>query len=64
VASSEKDADSEATASTHSLPPAVFPRNKRKRNDVEDSGTSKAEEAAPSNRKAAFDPYLEALVSS
>ncbi|KAK1651485.1 hypothetical protein QYE76_069290 [Lolium multiflorum] len=64
AASSEKDADSEATASTHSLPPAVSPRNKRKRDDVEDSGTSKAEEAAPSNRKAAFDPYLDALVSS
>ncbi|KAK1663292.1 hypothetical protein QYE76_051451 [Lolium multiflorum] len=62
--SSEKDADSEATALTHSLPPAVSPRNKRKRDDVEDSGTSKAEEAAPSNRKAAFDPYLDALVSS
>ncbi|KAK1630199.1 hypothetical protein QYE76_004514 [Lolium multiflorum] len=64
AASSEKDADSEATASTHSLPLAVSPRNKRKRDDVEDSGTSKAEEAAPSNRKAAFDPYLDALVSS
>ncbi|KAK1618578.1 hypothetical protein QYE76_024095 [Lolium multiflorum] len=62
--SSEKDADSEATASAQSLPPAVSPRNKRKRDDVEDSGTSKAEEAAPSNLKAAFDPYLDALISS
>ncbi|KAK1610979.1 hypothetical protein QYE76_034652 [Lolium multiflorum] len=62
--SSKKEADSKATTSAHSPPPAVSPRNKRKRTDVEDSGTSKAEEAAPSNRKAAFDPYLDALVSS
>ncbi|KAK1606360.1 hypothetical protein QYE76_030033 [Lolium multiflorum] len=51
AASSEKDAESEATASTHSLPPAVSPRNKRKRDEVEDSGTSKAEEAGPSIRR-------------
>ncbi|KAK1644188.1 hypothetical protein QYE76_061993 [Lolium multiflorum] len=50
--------------SAHSPPPAVSPKNKRKRIDVEDSGTSKAEEAAPSNRKTAFDPYLDTLVSS
>ncbi|KAK1649846.1 hypothetical protein QYE76_067651 [Lolium multiflorum] len=62
--SSEKEAESEGTTSAHSPPPAVSPKNKRKRTDVEDSGTSKAEEAAPSRRKAAFDPYLEALVSS
>ena len=62
--SSEKEAESEDTTSAHSPPPAVSPKNKRKRTDVEDSGTSKAEEAAPSSRKAAFDPYLEALVSS
>ncbi|KAK1609320.1 hypothetical protein QYE76_032993 [Lolium multiflorum] len=64
VGSSEKDAASEATASAQSPPPAVSPKNKRKRTDVEDSGTSKAEEAAPSRQKAAFDPYLDALVSS
>jgi hypothetical protein len=62
--SSEKEAASEATASAQSPPPAVSPKNKRKRTDVEDSGTSIAEEAAPSRQKAAFDPYLDALVSS
>ncbi|KAK1627928.1 hypothetical protein QYE76_002243 [Lolium multiflorum] len=62
--SSEKEAESEDTTSAHSPPPAVSPKNKRKRTDVEDSGTSKAEETAPSRRKAAFDPYLEALVIS
>ncbi|KAK1595405.1 hypothetical protein QYE76_016896 [Lolium multiflorum] len=55
---------SEATASAQSPPPAVSPRNKRKRNDAEDSGTSKAEEAVPSRQKAAYDPYLETLISS
>ncbi|KAK1630998.1 hypothetical protein QYE76_005313 [Lolium multiflorum] len=63
AASSEKDAESEGTASTHSLPPAS-PKNKRKRNEVKDSGTSKAEEADPSDGKAAFNPYTDALVSS
>ncbi|KAK1618947.1 hypothetical protein QYE76_024464 [Lolium multiflorum] len=47
-----------------SLPPAVSPRNKRKRNDAEDSGTSKAEKVVPSHPKAAYDPYIESLVSS
>jgi hypothetical protein len=37
---------------------------KRKRDEVKDSGTSKAEEAEPSDRKAAFNPYTDALVSS
>ncbi|KAK1612054.1 hypothetical protein QYE76_035727 [Lolium multiflorum] len=60
----EKEAASEATTSAQSPPPAVSPKNKRKRNDVEDSGTSKAEEAVPSRQKAAYDPYLEALISS
>ncbi|KAK1603703.1 hypothetical protein QYE76_027376 [Lolium multiflorum] len=62
--SSEKDAASEGTASALSPPPAVSPRNKRKRNDVEDSGTSKAEEVDPSRQKATYDPYLESLISS
>ncbi|KAK1601892.1 hypothetical protein QYE76_017597 [Lolium multiflorum] len=53
-----------STASAQSPPPAVSPKNKRKRNDVEDSGTSKAEEAVPSRQKAAYDPYLETLISS
>ncbi|KAK1616193.1 hypothetical protein QYE76_021710 [Lolium multiflorum] len=60
----EKEAASEATASAQSPPPAVSPKNKRKRNDVEDSGTSKPEEAVPSRQKAAYDPYLETLISS
>ncbi|KAK1647001.1 hypothetical protein QYE76_064806 [Lolium multiflorum] len=53
-----------STASAQSPPPAVSPKNKRKRNDAEDSGTSKAEEAVPSHQKAGYDPYLEALISS
>ncbi|KAK1617044.1 hypothetical protein QYE76_022561 [Lolium multiflorum] len=60
----EKEAASEATASAQSLPPAVSPKNKRKRSDVEYSGTSKPEEAVPSRQKAAYDPYLETLISS
>ncbi|KAK1650453.1 hypothetical protein QYE76_068258 [Lolium multiflorum] len=44
---SAASAESEATASTHSLPHA--------------SGTSKAEEAEPSHKKAAFNPYTDAL---
>ncbi|KAK1614598.1 hypothetical protein QYE76_020115 [Lolium multiflorum] len=59
-----KEGASEATASAQSPPPAVSPKNKRKRNDAEDSGTSKPEEAVPSRQKAAYDPYLETLISS
>ncbi|KAK1645944.1 hypothetical protein QYE76_009834 [Lolium multiflorum] len=62
--SDEKEDVSEATASAQSLPPAVSPRNKRKRDDVEDSGTSKVDEAVPSHQKAGYDPYLESLISS
>ena len=62
--SSEKEAASEGTASAQSPPPAVSSKNKRKRNDVEDSGTSKAEEVGPSRQKATYDPYLESLISS
>ncbi|KAK1641651.1 hypothetical protein QYE76_059456 [Lolium multiflorum] len=47
-----------------SPPPAVSPRNKRKRDDAEDSGTSKVDEVVPSHQKAGYDPYLEALISS
>ena len=64
AASHEKEIESEASESTQSLPPAVSPRNKRKRNDVEDSGTSKAEKVVPSHPKAAYDPYIESFVSS
>ncbi|XP_071675602.1 uncharacterized protein [Lolium perenne] len=64
AASHEKEVESEASESTQSLPPAVSPKNKRKRHDAEDSGTSKAEKAGPSNPKAAYDPYVESLISS
>ncbi|KAK1631298.1 hypothetical protein QYE76_005613 [Lolium multiflorum] len=64
AASHEKEVESEASESTQSLPPAVSPRNKRKRNDAEDSGTSKAEKVVPSHPKAAYDPYIESFVSS
>ncbi|KAK1602262.1 hypothetical protein QYE76_018034 [Lolium multiflorum] len=62
--SDEKEDVSEATASAQSPPPAVSPRNKRKRDDAEDSGTSKVDEAVPSHQKAGYDPYPEALISS
>ncbi|KAK1604083.1 hypothetical protein QYE76_027756 [Lolium multiflorum] len=69
AASSEKEAESEATASTRSLPSVVSPRNKRKRDEGADSGTSKAnappaEEVGPSEKKTTFNPYEDALVSS
>ncbi|KAK1613207.1 hypothetical protein QYE76_036880 [Lolium multiflorum] len=68
AASSERE-DSEATASTHSLPSAVSPGNKRKRDEVADSGTSKAgappaEEVVPTEGRTTFNPYEDALVSS
>ncbi|KAK1601754.1 hypothetical protein QYE76_017553 [Lolium multiflorum] len=61
--------DSKATASTHSLPSAVSPRNKRKRDEVDDFGTSKAgappaEEIVPTEGRTTFNPYEDALVSS
>ncbi|KAK1613702.1 hypothetical protein QYE76_019219 [Lolium multiflorum] len=64
AASYEKEVESEASESMQSLPPAVSPRNKRKRTDAEDSGTSKPEEVVPSPQKAAYDPYLGTLISS
>ncbi|KAK1618635.1 hypothetical protein QYE76_024152 [Lolium multiflorum] len=64
VDSRKSAGSSEGTASALSPPPAVSPKDKRKRNDVEDSGTSKAEEVDPSRQKATYDPYLESLVSS
>ncbi|KAK1605760.1 hypothetical protein QYE76_029433 [Lolium multiflorum] len=64
AASHEKEVESEASESTQSLPPAVSPKNKRKRDDAETSGTSKPEEAVPSHPKSAYDPYLETLISS
>ncbi|KAK1691841.1 hypothetical protein QYE76_008538 [Lolium multiflorum] len=67
AASSERE-DSEATASTHSLPSAVSPRNKRKRDEVDDSGTSKtgappAEEVVPTEERTTFNPYEDVMVS-
>ncbi|KAK1694248.1 hypothetical protein QYE76_010945 [Lolium multiflorum] len=62
--SHEKEVESEASESTQSLPPAVSPKNKRKRDDAEASGTSKPEETDPSSQKAAYDPYLGTLISS
>ena len=62
AASSEKS-DSEPSESGRSVSPplAVSPRNKRKRDDVDDSGTSKPAEAAAEEtspeKEDAFDPY-------
>ncbi|KAK1615689.1 hypothetical protein QYE76_021206 [Lolium multiflorum] len=69
AASSEKEVESEPTASTHSPPSAASPRNKRKRDEVADSGTSKAgaslaEEVVPDAERTTFNPYEDALVSS
>ncbi|KAM0878860.1 hypothetical protein ACQ4PT_034606 [Festuca glaucescens] len=73
AASSEREVESEASESTHSIPSVVSPRNKRKRGDAEDSGTSKpnsspAEETAPEGtspkEEETFHAYNDALVSS
>ena len=69
AASSEREVESEASESTRSLPSAVSPRNKRKRDEVVDSGTSKAgaphaEEIVPTEGRTTFNPYEDALVSS
>jgi hypothetical protein len=69
AASSEKEVETEATASTHSPPPAASPKNKRKRDEVVDFGTSKAgtsraEEVIPDAGRKTFNPYEDALVSS
>ncbi|KAK1609534.1 hypothetical protein QYE76_033207 [Lolium multiflorum] len=73
AASSEREVESEASESTHSIPSAVSPRNKRKRGDTEGSGTSKlssspAEETAPEETAPEEEEHLNAydaaLVSS
>ncbi|KAK1694328.1 hypothetical protein QYE76_011025 [Lolium multiflorum] len=73
AASSEREAESEASESTHSIPSVVSPRNKRKRIDAEGSGTSKLsscpiEETAPEEtspeEEEPFNAYDAALVSS
>ncbi|KAM0886103.1 hypothetical protein ACQ4PT_029926 [Festuca glaucescens] len=68
AASSDNVTESNASESVHSPPSAVSSKNKRKRGDVEDSGTSKpskspAEETAP-EEEGAFCPYEDAIVSS
>ncbi|KAK1617754.1 hypothetical protein QYE76_023271 [Lolium multiflorum] len=68
TARSEKEVESEASESTESIPSPVSPKNKRKRGDVEDSGTSKlssspVEETAPEGPQP-FDAYASALISS
>ncbi|KAK1664824.1 hypothetical protein QYE76_052983 [Lolium multiflorum] len=69
AASLEKEIETEATSSTRSSLPAASLKNKRKRDEIVDSGTSKAGaaragETAPDAGKKAFDPYEAALVSS
>ncbi|KAK1632330.1 hypothetical protein QYE76_006645 [Lolium multiflorum] len=64
VDSRKSAGSSEDTTSVQSPPPAVSPPRKRKRGNVEDSGTSKAEEVVPSPPKATYDPYFASLVSS
>ncbi|KAK1630874.1 hypothetical protein QYE76_005189 [Lolium multiflorum] len=69
AASSEKEVESEAYESSRSLPSAASPKNKRKRDELEDSGTSKAgespvQETSPEKEKKSFNPYEDALVSS
>ncbi|KAK1696180.1 hypothetical protein QYE76_012877 [Lolium multiflorum] len=65
---SEKEVESEASESTESIPSAVSPKNKRKKDDAEDSGTSKrnsppVKETVPEEPQP-FDAYASALVSS
>ncbi|KAK1694688.1 hypothetical protein QYE76_011385 [Lolium multiflorum] len=69
AASSEKEVETEASESSRSLPSAASPNNKRKRDELEDSGTSKAgespiQETSPEKQKKSFNPYEDALVSS
>ncbi|KAK1649428.1 hypothetical protein QYE76_067233 [Lolium multiflorum] len=68
AASSEKEVESEASESTHSLPSAVSPTNKQKGDDAADSGTSKnkspLKETLPEEEDRPFNPYDDALVSS
>jgi hypothetical protein len=64
VASSQKDTDTEASESMLSPPSAVSPKNKRKRSETEDSGSSKptepaVEESSPEDGDA-FNPYGDA----
>ncbi|KAK1653674.1 hypothetical protein QYE76_071479 [Lolium multiflorum] len=63
-ATSSEKSESETSESGHSPPSVVSPRSKRKRNEVEDFGTSKpsepaVEETSP-EEEAAFNPYDDA----
>ncbi|KAK1697585.1 hypothetical protein QYE76_014282 [Lolium multiflorum] len=69
AASFEKEVGSEASESTQFIPSVVSPTNKRKRDEVADSGTSKAgkspiKEISPEEEGKTFNPYDDALVSS
>ncbi|KAK1695203.1 hypothetical protein QYE76_011900 [Lolium multiflorum] len=68
AARSEKEVESEASESTDSIPSAVSPKNKRKRGDTEDSGTTKLNsspvEGTVPEETQPFDAYASALVSS
>ncbi|KAK1642410.1 hypothetical protein QYE76_060215 [Lolium multiflorum] len=63
AASSEKS-ESDASKSVRSPPSAVSPKSKRKRDEVEDSGTSKptdpTAEETPPEEEGAFNPYDDA----
>ncbi|KAK1681339.1 hypothetical protein QYE76_042187 [Lolium multiflorum] len=68
AASSDKETNSEASETAHSPPSAVSPNNKRKRDEVEDSGTSKpigspAKDTSP-EEEGGFCPYDDAIISS
>jgi hypothetical protein len=68
AASSEKETESEASESARSPPSAVSPSNKRKKGEVEDSGTSKppgshVEETSP-EEEGGLCPYDDAIISS
>jgi hypothetical protein len=64
AASSGKDTESEASESVRSPPSVVSPWNKRKRDEIEDSGASKPTEPAPEESspedEGNFDPYDDA----
>jgi hypothetical protein len=68
-AASSEEVETEASESLRSLPSAASPKNKRKREELQDSGTSKAgkspiEETSPEKEGKTFNPYDDALVSS
>ncbi|XP_051199974.1 uncharacterized protein [Lolium perenne] len=68
-AASSEEVETEASESSRSLPLAASPKNKRKREELQDSGTSKAgkspiEETSPEKEGKTFNPYDDALVSS